>query len=303
MEQLLPFKELTADQLGNRATVRANTIRGEEEVMIPLEKIFVRPGVNPRIDFNKEYLEELANSLLEHGQDLPGRVDVLKDNTFALVDGECRYRAWKIIEARGVEDIHFKAIVNKKDTTEEDRLLQIANSQRQQPFHPYEWAEIVRRMLAFGNKQEAIAKKLSKTAAWVSQMCVYLRQPQEIKNRVINGEITLATAVQINSTIKSAEERVEAVNDAIATNKSTKRKPNADTIGANAIRNAGKRKFSETLPPTATPNEPDAATPPQPSTKPTDPPVLRAARAIADFFSMPLESIAQIVNLIEANIK
>jgi ParB-like chromosome segregation protein Spo0J len=88
---VLPFAELTADQMGNRNIVRDNTQRGEEIVKIELDKIIIREGFNVREDYGD--LQELAYSILGNGQTVPGRVDVLADGTFLLVDGHRRFKA------------------------------------------------------------------------------------------------------------------------------------------------------------------------------------------------------------------
>jgi len=91
----LKIKELTKSNLGNVQTIRDNSTRGEEVVKIELDKIILREGFNVREDMGD--LEGLAQSILENGQTIAGRVDVLVDGTFALVDGHRRFAACKLL--------------------------------------------------------------------------------------------------------------------------------------------------------------------------------------------------------------
>lgn len=125
MQQII-IKEFTNDILGNRETVRANTSRGEEIVKIPLPKLVVREGFNVRQDMGD--IAGLAQSILNNGQEIAGRVDVLKDGTFAIVDGHRRYQACLLLEGEGHE-VFFKAIVNGNKTTEQDRIFQMFTTQ------------------------------------------------------------------------------------------------------------------------------------------------------------------------------
>ena len=219
METLLPYNELTAAELGNRDTIRANTQRGEEVIRIPLDKIVVREGFNCRQDYGD--IDGLALSIIENGQTVAGRVDVLQNGTFMLTDGHRRFKACQQIAAMG-EEITFKAIVNDKKMTEAERIIQMFTTQDNKQLEAAEQAELVSRYMRLtGCTQAAAAKKLGKTDAHISHLLNYSKENEQIKQHVADGHITVSEVVKIKNTIHSETERVNLINKAVATKKET----------------------------------------------------------------------------------
>lgn len=217
MKNELQFAELTTAHLGNRETVRQNTQRGEEVVKIAIDKIQIREGFNVRQDYGD--LESLALSILENGQTVPGRVDVLNDGTFLLTDGHRRYKALCLLVDMGHDEPLFKAIVNTTKTTEEQRILQMFTTQDNKQLAPHEIAELIKRLINLGYNQSDIAKKIGKTPGYVSQMLSYANESPIIKEHVRNGNINVSTVVKLQKDIPTQSERIEAVNKAITIKK------------------------------------------------------------------------------------
>jgi len=222
--QTLLIPELSAQMLGNRETIRNNTQRGEEIVKIELSKIVVRDGFNVREDYGD--IEELAMSILENGQTLPGRVDVLENGTFLLTDGHRRFKALQILAGMGNEPF-FKAIVNNSKTTEEQLSLQRFTTQHNKPLAPAEVAELLQRLIHLGYSQSQVAKKVGKTPAYVSQMLAFATESPLIKQEVKNGNINVHTVIKLQKEIPVQSERVEAVQKAV--------KEKAETNGKKAV--------------------------------------------------------------------
>ena len=235
----LKFDELTADQLGTRDTVRHNTQRGEEVVKIELDKIIIREGFNCREDYGD--IEGLAYSILGNGQSVPGRVDVLADGTFLLVDGHRRFKALCLLADMGEKPL-FKAIVNNSKTTEEQRILQMFTTQDNKPLEPVEVAELISRLINLGHNQSDIAKKIGKTPAYVSQMLSFANESPIIKKEVKKGNIKVSTVLKLQKDIPSQQKRVEAVQQAV----SKKEKPQkAVTRSAVTGKDAKQEKANE----------------------------------------------------------
>jgi ParB/RepB/Spo0J family partition protein len=201
--------------LGSRDTIRSNSTAFGDLVKIALDKIVVRGNFNVRTDMGN--LEELADSIIENGQTIPGRVDVLEDGTFALVDGHRRYEAHKIIADRGYETF-FIAIVNGKKTTEEQRILQMFTTQDNKPLAVHEVAELISRLVNLGHDQTSVAKKIGKTPSYVSQMLDFANETPEIKNMVKEGVVNVSTVLQVKKDIKDSGERATAIKTAVANN-------------------------------------------------------------------------------------
>ena len=211
--QTLLVAELTADQMGNRNTVRDNSQRGEDVVKIEISKIVVREGFNVRQDLGD--IEGLAYSILENGQTVPGRVDVLNDGTFVLTDGHRRFAALKLLVDLGHDPL-FKAIVNNTKTTEEQRILQMFTTQDNKPLASHEVAELIQRLINLGHTQAGIAKKIGKTAAYVSQMLSFANESNLIKEEVKNGNMNVTAVLKLQKKIPIQSERVAAVQKAVA---------------------------------------------------------------------------------------
>ena len=148
--------ELTQEMLANTTTIRENSTRGEDIVKIALNKIVVRDGFNVREDYGD--IEGLAYSMIENGQLLPGRVDALADGTFCLTDGHRRFKAMQKLAELGHEPL-FKAVVNSKKTTEEQRILQMFATQDNKPLNPNEVAELINRLINLGLQANRYCKE------------------------------------------------------------------------------------------------------------------------------------------------
>lgn len=228
----IQINELTKEQLGNRQTVRENSSRTNEEIiLIPLDKIVIREGFNVRQDYGN--LEELADSILNNGQLIPGRVDCLEDGTFVLTDGHRRFEALKTLVEHGYEP-SFKAIVNPMRTTEEQRILQMFISQDNKQLTPHETAELFSRLSNIGYSIKDIAGKVGKSQPYVSQMLEYSKESPIIKEAVKEGHMTVGAVNALRKQIPSPSERVSAVKDAVEkkkTNNTTKKVSSKAIVG------------------------------------------------------------------------
>ncbi|MEO7044314.1 MAG: ParB N-terminal domain-containing protein [Ferruginibacter sp.] len=211
--------ELTPHIMGNRETVRQNTQRSEEIVKIELSKIVIRNNFNVREDYGD--IESLAYSILENGQTVAGRVDVLNDGTFVLTDGHRRFKALQLLETMG-HDPFFKAVVNSTKTTEEQRILQMFTTQDNKPLQPHEISELINRLINLGHTQASVAKKIGKTAGYISQMMQFANESPAIKNEVKNGNINVSAVLKLQKDIPIQSERIEAVKKAVSNKKEGK---------------------------------------------------------------------------------
>lgn len=213
----LQFSELTTADLGNRDIARKNSTPAEQILKIALDKIQIREGFNVRQDYGD--VESLALSILENGQTLPGRVDILADGSFLLTDGHRRFKALSMLVEMGHDEPMFKAILNTSRTTEEQRILQMFTTQDSQHLSPHEVAELIKRLINLGYSQIDVAKKIGKTPGYVSQMLSYANESPLIKEHVKNGNISVSTAIKLQKDIPKQSERIEAIEKAVSTKK------------------------------------------------------------------------------------
>lgn len=217
--QTVQISELTKDQLGNRNTIRENAKRLGDVIQIPISKIVEREGFNVRVDMGD--IEGLSKSLENNGQQEAGKVDVLQDGTFALVEGHRRYRAWLAVWERTGDEPYFMAVVNSTKTTEADRLFQMFTTQDSKPLEPYEVAELIQRLINMGYKQADISTKIGKTPAYVSQMLSFAAESPSVKLAVSQGHTTVSEVLKAKKAIPVQSQRTAAIGEKVETKKAT----------------------------------------------------------------------------------
>lgn len=151
---------------------------------IDITKVVPNP-YQPRKIFEEKALQELADSIREHGVIQPIVVTETPSG-YELVVGERRFRASQLA---GVEKI--PAIVKKQmqDQTKLEVAL-IENIQRQE-LNPIEEAQAYDRLMkAFSLTQEQVAKKVGKSRPAVANTIRLLNLPAEIQRGVIEGKIS-----------------------------------------------------------------------------------------------------------------
>lgn len=228
------IRELNQDMLGNTQTIRANSSRGEEVVKIALDKVVIRDNFNVRTEYGD--LQGLAQSILENGQTVAGRVDVLDDGTFVVVEGHRRFSALKLLESQGHAGV-FKAIVNGKRTTEEQRIMMMFTTQDSKPLLPHEVAELFQRLINIGYKPSEIATKVGKSKSYVSDMLSYAAESKEVKDVVKSGKMTVNSVLALQKDMPSQARRTEAVKKAVSASN-----PKNKVTSAEVVRVAGINK-------------------------------------------------------------
>jgi ParB family chromosome partitioning protein len=151
----------------------------------PLDKIVPNRG-QPRQHFDAEKIEELAQSLREHGlleplvvRRRPGT------DTFEIVAGERRWRAAQKANLREV--LVVVRDVSAKDAYE---LALIENVQRED-LDAIEFAEALDRLLKeHGHTQESLAKRVGKDRSTIANALRLLRLPANVRAQVVNGELS-----------------------------------------------------------------------------------------------------------------
>ncbi|MFH1837958.1 MAG: ParB/RepB/Spo0J family partition protein [Candidatus Kuenenbacteria bacterium] len=164
-------------------------IKNENISEIAIEKIKNNPE-QPRKIFNHEAMEELINSILEHGILQP--LIVTKDDEqgfYQLIAGERRLRASKIAGFKNVP-----VIIKEANTSKKLQLALVENIQRQN-LNPIEEGKAYQRLIdEFNLTQEEIAKKIGKNRATIANILRVLSLPEKIQEALILGEISLGHA-------------------------------------------------------------------------------------------------------------
>jgi ParB family chromosome partitioning protein len=160
--------------------------QGDKSVFTcPLEKIVPQSG-QPRQHFDNDKLEELAQSIKEHGLVEPLVVRRLAGgDKFELIAGE---RRWRALQRAGMRE----ALVVVKDVSPKDafELALIENVQRED-LNPIELAEAFERLVReHGYTQEGLAERLGKDRTTISNALRLLKLPERVRSKVVVGELS-----------------------------------------------------------------------------------------------------------------
>ena len=138
----------------------------------------------PRKDFDKEKLEELAESIRQFGVIQPLLVQK-RDGYYEIIAGERRWRASQIA---GLKEV--PVIIRDYSEQEVVEISLIENIQRED-LNPIEEANAYQRLIEeFHLTQESIAKRVSKSRAAVTNSIRLLRLPEEIREMLIFGDLS-----------------------------------------------------------------------------------------------------------------
>ena len=138
----------------------------------------------PRKQFNEDALQELADSISQHGIIEP-LVVTKKDNYYLLVSGE---RRWRAAMKEGLKEVP----VVVKDYTEQ-QILEIGlieNIQRED-LNPIEEAQAYKKLIEeFHLKQDDVAERVSKSRSAITNILRLLKLSEPVQEMVIDEKLS-----------------------------------------------------------------------------------------------------------------
>ncbi len=178
------------------------------EALVNIETIHPNPN-QPRTHFDEKELQELAESIREHGVLQP--LLVRKDGKgYQIIAGERRYQASKLAEITEVP-----VIVKDVDETEVLALALVENLQRSD-LNPIEEARGYKQLIdASGMTQDALSKAVSKSRSAITNALRLLDLPDPVQQMLFEGKLTAGHARAIlavpyeDARIKLAEKVVQ----------------------------------------------------------------------------------------------
>ena len=155
---------------------------------IPLSQI-ESCRAQPRKSFDQEKLEELADSIRQHGVIQPLTVRKLSSGYYQIIAGERRRRA-----ARMSELTEIPAVVIEADDQKAMELAMIENLQRED-LNPMEEAEGFRALVAnYGMTQEEAARRVGKSRSAVANAMRLLDLSPALQELVTDGQLSAGHA-------------------------------------------------------------------------------------------------------------
>lgn len=186
LSSLIPQKDQEA--VIAKAAAQSSVDTGSALLEVPLSKVHHNPR-QPRQEFGEAELEELADSIKQHGILQPLVVSLREDGEYELIAGERRLRAAKQARLERVP-----VVVRTVSDQEKLELALIENIQRQD-LNAYEEALAYRALMdEFNLTQEQVAKRVGKSRPAVANTVRLLDLPEEILKSLRSGKLSRSHA-------------------------------------------------------------------------------------------------------------
>jgi ParB family chromosome partitioning protein len=161
----------------------------EQFFTCPIERLTPQAG-QPRQHFDDASIEELAQSIREHGVLEPLVVRRLSHDgptgdKFEIVAGE---RRWRAAQRAGLREL--LVVVKDVSPREAFEIALIENVQRED-LNPVELAEALDRLIReHGHTQEALAERIGKDRTTIANSLRLLKLPPRVRQLVIDGALS-----------------------------------------------------------------------------------------------------------------
>lgn len=209
LEQLFSNEVINFEQFENDVITNTSSSDIKE---INLDEIRSNP-YQPRKTFNEESLQELAESIKEHGIVQP--IIVKKSiKGYELIAGERRTKASRIAGLKTIP-----AIIKDFDDNEMMEIALVENIQRED-LNPIDEAMAYENIINLSKMtQEEFAKKFGKSRSHVTNMLGLLKLPEKTKYLIENGKISMGHAralSKLNEEEKIYELSEKIVNESLS---------------------------------------------------------------------------------------
>lgn len=195
----------------------------------------------PRKSFDEDSMQELADSIRQHGLIEPLIVQKSEEDFYSIIAGERRWRAAKIA---GLKDI---PVIVKDYTSQQVMEVALIENLQREDLNPIEEAEAFNRLIMDYNlKQDEVAEKVCKSRVAITNSLRLLKLDERVKNMVIEDKIKSGHArallaiedgdKQYNVAIKVFDEKlsvretehlIKMLNNEKATDKAERNKENS----------------------------------------------------------------------------
>jgi len=174
--------------LGNRNTIaQQKDTENNGLLLIPIEKIF-RDETQPRKEFDKDKIDELAQSIKKNGLIQPIILVKRNDDNFMIVAGERRWRAAQIANLKTLPSLLIP------DDLDKDEISLIENIQREN-LKISEEANAYQRLINKNNyTHENLANIVGKSRSHITNLLRLLTLDKYFLSLLNNGKISMGHA-------------------------------------------------------------------------------------------------------------
>ncbi len=157
----------------------------------------------PRQEFDAKALDELADSIREHGIVQPIIIEPAGERSFYIIAGERRARAARLA---GLARVPVQ--LRRYDEQKKLEIALIENIQRSD-LNPIEEASAYYNLMQMGDlSQDEVARRVGKKRPTVANALRLLKLPADMQKSLIDGQITAGHARALLSVSGAADQRV-----------------------------------------------------------------------------------------------
>lgn len=186
-----------------KASMRSAGASSSDLWMVPRAQIRVLPGFNVRArtpDYER-HIRTIGESILANGyrKDKPMAGYVAKDgdeHIIYLTDGHSRLEAVDYACERGAEIELLPVVTSPAGTSMEDLTIGLVTSNSGRPLTPIETAAVCKRLVGYGMETPEIARRLTRTTAYVNELLALCAAPSKVRKMVEAGQVSAGNAVR-----------------------------------------------------------------------------------------------------------
>lgn len=153
------------------------------EITLKIKDIEINKN-QPRKQFNEDALQELADSITQHGVIEP-LVVTKRDNYYLLVSGE---RRWRAAMKAGLTEV---PVVIKEYTDQEVLEIGLIENIQRENLNPIEEAQAYKKLIEeFHLKQDDVAERVSKSRSAITNIMRLLKLCEQVQEMVIDEKLS-----------------------------------------------------------------------------------------------------------------
>lgn len=153
------------------------------EITLKIKDIEINKD-QPRKQFNEDALQELADSIAQHGVIEP-LVVTKRDNYYLLVSGE---RRWRAAMKAGLTEV---PVVIKEYTDQQVLEIGLIENIQRENLNPIEEAQAYKKLIEeFHLKQDDVAERVSKSRSAITNIMRLLKLCEQVQEMVIDEKLS-----------------------------------------------------------------------------------------------------------------
>lgn len=201
IDSMIPGAEKTTKTTTGRKTTKVEEEPKEGILMMDINK--VEPNKDqPRKQFNADRLQELAESIKQHGIVEP-LVVVKRDKFYEIVAGE---RRWRAAKSAGIKEV---PVVIKEYTDQQIVEIALIENIQREDLNPIEEARAYEQLIKeYSLKQDEVAEKVSKSRTAITNSLRLLNLDTRVQDMLIDECISSGHARALLA-IEDREEQYE----------------------------------------------------------------------------------------------